>query len=265
MISSSLVCVYAFNYNHYSMDKTRAHPPNGVFASNHNGVGNLAYLRKPLQWGITGITGMTGMTGVELLNVVDGSGGMRQANRNTAKDGRYMVNPLIELTPEQKSFLAARLTYHTDGACAAALGFSAPTVSRWKLQPVFMHEYNNLGLDARKEAVARLQGLFGHAIDALEEGLRCDNLRTRAKYVEMALSFGGLGKTSEINVNVIDRTMQLLVALKQAGGVPAISVPCQGEAPALSAPGDAPHDHGCGDHDDDDGDIIDGEAVELEP
>jgi hypothetical protein len=185
-----------------------------------------------------------------------------------AKDGRCVVSSLPKrpLTVAQHRFLAARLSCNSDAECCDIANVPPSSVWRWKREDTgFILEYRNLGLDARKEAVARLQGLFGHAIDALEEGLRCDNLRTRAKYVEMALSFGGLGKTSEINVNVIDRTMQLLVALKQAGGVPAISVPCQGEAPALSAPGDAPHDHGCGDHDDDDGDIIDGEAVELEP
>jgi len=120
-----------------------------------------------------------------------------------------------KLTLDQERFLAARLSYSGDGDAASSCGLNPKTPAEWKrINPEFKRRYDRLGIDARTEAVRYLRALWDQAMERLAERLDSSNERTQLKAIEIALAYGGLARSADVNVTVMDRTKQLLEELR---------------------------------------------------
>lgn len=119
------------------------------------------------------------------------------------------------ISERQASFLASRVAYTTDAECARAMGIAPVTVTAWrKRNPEFARLWKQVVGDVRKHAVARMQTLFDQAIDTLEQSLSSPDERIRLKAVQMVLDYGGLAKSSDMRISVMNKTEMLLRAIR---------------------------------------------------
>lgn len=120
-----------------------------------------------------------------------------------------------KLTVEQEQFLSVRLAFKTDADAAKSMGLFEQTPSKWKQRSaLFRARYEALGMDARRYAVKRLQGMFDAALGTLEEAMHSKNERVRIKAAELALSYGGLLRGGTVNVTIREKTEELLAGLR---------------------------------------------------
>lgn len=135
----------------------------------------------------------------------------RQGVENN-RDALELGPPRTALARERAQ--VALLTHPTVAAAAKAAGVGVRTLKRWLRDPVFLDAYRAVSRQAVDDAVARLRGAAGAAVDVLRAGLRSDNEALRLRAAGMILD-----NLQRIDLgDLADRVSRLETATDDKGG-----------------------------------------------